>query len=262
MNGSLEYSSLYGQQTGKKILYAVYLPQAYSHNDDQNFSVFYYLHGLNENYKSHFETIVRWIETGVNKHVFPPLIIVAPDGYDNSMWVDSFDGTKPAETNLIKELIPSIETRYCAGGDRTRRIIAGFSMGGYGAIRYALKYPDLFSLCVSMDGAIHTLKTFKAIRSEIFTEIFKGDQQYFTANCVYDLAKNRSNIVRGKVTFFLAVGALSKFNQRFRKHLEEHGIKIHDQHYLETRCDHNVKSILSTSGSKLIQAIRSRLIFV
>ncbi|MCP3888074.1 MAG: hypothetical protein GY702_04260 [Desulfobulbaceae bacterium] len=259
MNGSLEYNSIQGQRTGKKILYAVYLPQAYYLDPEQNFSVLYYLHGLNENHTSNFETIARWIETGINKHILPPLVIVAPDGYENSMWVDSLDGKKPAETNLIKELIPSVEARYRVRGNKKHRIISGFSMGGFGAVRLALKYSELFSLCVSMDGALHTLKTFKAIRSEIFTEIFQEDREYFKANCVYHLSKNRTSTVRNKVTFFIAVGALSKFNQRFRKHLEEQGIKIIDQHYLEARCDHSVESLLETSGDNLLHVLGSEL---
>lgn len=259
MNGSLEYRSLYGEQTGKKILYAVYLPHVYNHHSEQKFPVLYYLHGLNENCRTHFQTIARWIETGICNNDVPPLIIVAPDGYDNSMWVDSLDGKKPAETNLIKELLPSIEQSYRVRKKRTHRIISGFSMGGYGAIRFALKYPELFSLCLSMDGAIHTLRTFKAIRSEIFTEIFQEDQKYFKSNCVYHLSEKRCDDVRNKVTFLMAVAALSKLNKRFRVHAKKQGIKIHDQNYLEAECDHSVERLLEISGSRLRQKIGDEL---
>jgi hypothetical protein len=48
-------------------------------------------------------------EKGVAQGVVPPVAVVAPFGYVNSMWVDSKNGRKPAETSVILEFVPHIE---------------------------------------------------------------------------------------------------------------------------------------------------------
>ena len=46
------------------------------------------------------------------------------------------------ETTVIKELIPYIDKTYRTIASRTGRAIQGMSMGGFGAMRLALKYPE------------------------------------------------------------------------------------------------------------------------
>jgi S-formylglutathione hydrolase FrmB len=51
-------------------------------------------------------------------------------------------------------LIPDVERRYRALGSREGRAVAGLSMGGYGALKFGIKYPELFALAASMSGAV------------------------------------------------------------------------------------------------------------
>ena len=56
------------------------------------------------------------------------------------------------ETFHVDELIPWIDRHY-----RTRgRAIAGLSMGGFGAMSYAARHPDLFQAAASFSGAVDT----------------------------------------------------------------------------------------------------------
>lgn len=81
----------------------------------------------------------------------PPLAAVAPAS-GTSWWVD---GKEAFETAFIRELIPYMQTRYACTDSRDARVLAGFSMGGYGALRYALKYPGLFSSAILLSPALY-----------------------------------------------------------------------------------------------------------
>lgn len=259
MNGHIEFTSFYGPITHNDILFGIYLPPNDKRNPNAGFPVLYHLHGLNQDCTTHMEILARALEQGVAQGVVPPMAVVTPHGYTNSMWVDSKDGRKPAETNVIQELIPHIETTYRVLPDRRQRIIAGFSMGGYGAIRYALKFPDLFSMCISMDGAIHNLKSLKTIRGPIFTEIFEKDEDYFRSQCVFELAKQNAQRVFGKVFFILLVGLLRSFNGRFRRHMTDSGLPLQDRYYIRTGCEHDAACILDQQGQWLFAQIGAHL---
>jgi S-formylglutathione hydrolase FrmB len=58
------------------------------------------------------------------------------------------------ESYIVQELIPEIDKNYRTSADRDHRSIAGLSMGGYGAIKFGLKYPALFSVVGSFSGAL------------------------------------------------------------------------------------------------------------
>jgi endo-1,4-beta-xylanase len=69
-----------------------------------------------------------------------------------SFYSDSFDGQWMAETTVIEELVPHIDATYRTIANRDGRAIQGMSMGGFGALKLAFKYPDLFSSVVAFAG--------------------------------------------------------------------------------------------------------------
>ncbi|HVQ28468.1 MAG TPA: alpha/beta hydrolase-fold protein, partial [Vicinamibacteria bacterium] len=58
------------------------------------------------------------------------------------------------ESYLLEELIPHVQSRYRTLEDGYARGVAGLSMGGYGALKLALKHPDEFAFAASMSGAL------------------------------------------------------------------------------------------------------------
>ena len=58
------------------------------------------------------------------------------------------------ESAFINDLFPQIESLYRADTSKEGRIIGGISMGGYGAARFALKYPELFSAALLISPAV------------------------------------------------------------------------------------------------------------
>lgn len=63
-------------------------------------------------------------------------------------------GSRAWETWLIKEFIPRVETRFSIGGTQDRRCFAGLSMGGFGAMKTALRNPGLASFVAANSPAL------------------------------------------------------------------------------------------------------------
>lgn len=148
--GEVTVHHLTSQSLGEDLEYVVYLP----HNYDPavyRYPVLYLLHGswgTNESWKKFWPILDTMIEEGT----IEPVIAVAPVT-GNSYWVDS-EMFGNCETAVIKDLIPYIDESYSTISSRDGRALIGFSMGGYGALRYGLVYPDLFSGAVLLSPAI------------------------------------------------------------------------------------------------------------
>jgi S-formylglutathione hydrolase FrmB len=136
--------SVYSPALGATKRYGVILPR--DHDATRPTPVLYLLHGHDGSHRD-------WADrTRIASYVRDlPLIVILPDG-DNSWYVRSAtDEGKDYETYLLRDLRRKVESTYRI--DSTRRAIAGLSMGGYGALLYALKRPDLFRFAGSLSGA-------------------------------------------------------------------------------------------------------------
>jgi S-formylglutathione hydrolase FrmB len=70
--------------------------------------------------------------------------MVIPNGGKRSEYRDWPEQHVLAETMIIKELIPLVDSRYRMQAAPLGRAIEGMSMGGNGSLKLALKYPELF----------------------------------------------------------------------------------------------------------------------
>jgi len=141
--------SLQSRLIQKALPYRVIQPAAYEISDKQ-FPVLYLLHGL-------FGNCDNWIElTDIREYVEQhELLVVAPDS-GNNWYTDSATAeNEKFESYLTDELIPEIERTFRVNTSRGGRAIAGISMGGYGAFKFALRRPDLFVYAGSSSGAFH-----------------------------------------------------------------------------------------------------------
>ena len=81
-----------------------------------------------------------------------------PDG-GLSWYINDVSGKQRYEDMFFRELIPFIEKTYRIRVSREFRAIAGLSMGGNGALMYAMKHPFMFSACVALSAEfIQTMK--------------------------------------------------------------------------------------------------------
>jgi enterochelin esterase-like enzyme len=132
--------------------YTVYLPTGYGH-DETRLPVIYLLHGNNGNANDwiahgHLQATVDAL---VDHHEIPPVVIVMPQG--GTDWY--VDRKEPMETAFFTELMPEVERHYRVGHHREDRVIGGASMGGFGALRYAMTRPELFGAAILLSPAIY-----------------------------------------------------------------------------------------------------------
>ncbi|MEX1132385.1 MAG: alpha/beta hydrolase-fold protein, partial [Flavobacteriales bacterium] len=178
---------------------------------------------------------------------FGKAIIVFPNGYNNSMWADSYDMLKPAETNLIQELIPYVDANYRTLAERQHRFIQGFSMGGYGAVLHYAKHPTLFCKAVSYDGALHGWTTLVANRPDIAQEIFDNDEAYYAeSGSPWTYLEANAALWQADTAFSVVVGDLTDFNTTLHDSLDAWGI-LH--RYALTGCGHILPCVLNNEAA-------------
>lgn len=125
----------------------VLLPIGYEQSR-RRYPVLYLLHGFTNSYAS-------WAAKTDLVHFARPfaIIIVMPDG-GNGWYINDADGGPRWEDYHMYQLIPFIDSHYRTIANRADRAIAGLSMGGFGALSYAARHPDLFSAAASFSGAL------------------------------------------------------------------------------------------------------------
>lgn len=138
----------------RAVPYCIFLPPSYDSNTTQKYPVLYFLHGLGEN-----EQILLnsdgWqiIEQAWTEKTLGEFVIVAPAA-GRSFYINSKDGKVRYEDFFIQEFLPIIEKNYRIRATRSTRGLDGISMGGYGALRFAFKYPKLFGSVSAHSAAL------------------------------------------------------------------------------------------------------------
>jgi len=132
--------------------YRVLLPPGYP--DDGPYPVVYFLHDFFGG------SAILWrkgvaaeLERRMAAGELPQFVLVAPAG-DRGWWSDSYDGRRRYESWLHDRLLPEIERRYRVIPGREGRAVTGISMGGFGALKSALRRPELWSHASSLSGAL------------------------------------------------------------------------------------------------------------
>ena len=135
--------------------YNIILPNDYYLNTENYYPVLYLFHGMggNNNDWADYGSAKQTVQDAIKNETIPPMIVVMPDAF-NTFYVDGYQNGLKYETYFWDEFLPYIEENYRINATRETRFIAGFSMGGFGASYYAFTYPDKFTYCYSMSGAV------------------------------------------------------------------------------------------------------------
>lgn len=129
---------------------SIYLPPGYDKDLDKRYPVIYLLHGFSGNKTGANNWEWAFNAADVNKIITSgtvrPMIIVMPDAcnqFGGSMYTNSIT-TGFWEDFITYDLTDFVDSNYRSIPNRESRGIAGHSMGGYGAIKIAMKHPDVF----------------------------------------------------------------------------------------------------------------------
>jgi enterochelin esterase-like enzyme len=142
----------------------VYTPPGYT--ADRRYPVLYLQHGLGN-------TSTEWTQRArapiiidnllADKKIAQPFIVVFPSGNANATMADEKQGDRtqasygtPYHDDLLKEIIPFVESTYSVHADRNHRAIAGMSMGGGQTLNIGLTNLDKFAWIASVGAAPNT----------------------------------------------------------------------------------------------------------
>jgi S-formylglutathione hydrolase FrmB len=141
-----------------EVHYCVYLPQSYDASESKHparaYPVLYFLHGLGDNEQTLFNSGGFTLLDDLHRqHKIGDFLIAAPEG-GRTFYINSADGKVRYSDFFLKEFMPLIESKYRVAKGRGHRAISGISMGGYGALRFAFAYPEMFSSVSAQSAAL------------------------------------------------------------------------------------------------------------
>ena len=193
----------------RSVRYCAILPPSYDREKSRKFPLVYYLHGLGESEQTLTGPLWNVIED-LQRSRIGEFLMVAPDG-GRSFFINSRDGRFRYEDFLVREFIPAIERKYRASGSRAGRGIAGTSMGGYGALRLAFKYPHMFAAVTAEMPALYEkfppqladlvrLSGSGRQMGDLFGDPF--DEAFWERNSPFTLARRHAAQLRGLKIYF------------------------------------------------------------
>jgi enterochelin esterase-like enzyme len=213
----LEERTVNSSILGRPVKYSVYLPADYQ-GSQRTYPVVYLLHGYTDDHTGwvQFGEVNRYADKAIQDGLIPPMIIIMPNG-DSSFYINSYDGKEKYEDFFIKEFMPAIEKDYRIKAQKKYRGVAGLSMGGYGTLIYALKYPDLFaaaaplSAAVFDDAAATTMadNRWEATFGQLFGRGLKGKDrlsQAWNSNSILKIVESKSADDLKKVRYWIDCG--------------------------------------------------------
>lgn len=206
---TLDCSSITSKILSRPVNYCVDLPAGYA-SSGRRYPTLYFLHGLFENYHAWDENSGKSILDDLLKQgKVGPFIVVLPDA-GRSFYVNSYDGKDRYEDFFIQELVPYIDARYRTINNPQARGISGVSMGGYGSLHLAMRYPNVFG-SVSAQGAAlvaklpNPLPTQGRLRfyASVLQQAFGNpiNDSYWDANNPLTLAENPGKFANLKIYF-------------------------------------------------------------
>ncbi len=143
--GRAECNSVPSKILRRAVPYCVLLPPSYDADKARRYPVLYFLHGIGENEQALLNS-GGWdlIQDLWDQKQMGEFVIAAPAG-GRTFFINSRDGKVRYQDFLMREFLPYIESHYRIRGGRHSRGIAGISMGGYGALRLGLLFPQTFA---------------------------------------------------------------------------------------------------------------------
>lgn len=196
------------------VRYCVFLPTSYSSPSakTQRYPVLYLLHGLGGNEQA-MALDGEWSALQDLRHQgkVGEFLVVAPDGWD-TFYINSRDGKTLYSDFFLREFIPYIGRAYRIRAGRSSQGITGFSMGGYGALRTAFAYPELFGSVSAHSAAlmrdppagVNAGAATGDPAAQLLTSIFGNpiDRKYWDLNSPFLLArKNAAQLMKTKIYF-------------------------------------------------------------
>ncbi len=217
------------------ITYHVVLPNEFA-KDPNEMTLAEYYAGKSEKYRvlwllhGAFADGYTWLRyTSIEQYADDNDVAVVMPSFGNSFYADMAHGARWF-TFLTQELPLMVRASFPISAERRDNYIGGLSMGGYGALKAALSYPEKYSACLSLSGALDAADM---VRSESWQSSFSFDDIFGstravsgTRNDLFYLASLLGEQKKEFPAIYLAVGEDDPFlaaNLSFSAHLKRLG---------------------------------------
>ncbi|PKH39084.1 S-formylglutathione hydrolase FrmB [Nocardioides alpinus] len=130
--------------------------------------VLYLLHGLSDDHTA-------WLRyTSIERYAAARGFAVVMPAVDRSFYANEAHGH--AYWDFVSEELPQVVRRFLnVSHDPADTFVAGLSMGGYGALKHAVTFPERFAGVASLSGVTDILQLGARLeRSEIVERVFDG----------------------------------------------------------------------------------------
>jgi S-formylglutathione hydrolase FrmB len=146
----------FSRSLDREMTYRVFLPAEMP--PGRKFPVVYLLHGAWTDFRD-------WSNSSnVSEYARKGVILVMPEG-DLSYYANAANIPKGKyEDYMTIDLIADVEGRFPVKRNRADRAIVGVSMGGFGAVDYALRHPDLYFFAGALSPSIDILRRHFSLR--------------------------------------------------------------------------------------------------
>ncbi|WP_120495268.1 alpha/beta hydrolase family protein [Kiloniella sp. EL199] len=157
--------------------YSIYLPEKYCVNN-RLYPVLYLLHGYGGSHKDWLKAgqVAKTLDRLVAKKVIDPLVVVMPAA--GKSWYLNSEKHGAFQSGLGQELPVVMEGLLANKVTKETRAIAGLSMGGYGALKFAFEVPEQYIATAGLSPAvfpnIESTDYFKPVQIKLFAGAF-GD---------------------------------------------------------------------------------------
>jgi iduronate 2-sulfatase len=226
----LQHETFPSKIADQDVGYAVLLPEDYE-SSSRRYPVVYYLHGGRPGSESKGARVAEQLARLRAEHTVDPIIYVFVNGGPVSHYnVPDWIGIKGEPDALgadvfIKELIPHIDAHYRTIASREARGLEGFSQGGRGTIRLALRYPELFSSVAAGGGGYETEKRI----SESPDSAESATLRFAEGDNTWDLARayaRRDDAPRLNLMIYVGTAGFNyENNLQYMEFLRRQGIK-------------------------------------
>jgi S-formylglutathione hydrolase FrmB len=121
--------------------------------DSASIPVVYFLHGYPGEARDCFSAGMAQLLNRRLEEGYPPVVVACPDGngehHSDTEWANSWNGSDLVMSRVLAD-VAAVEGAHRRPA--ALRVIAGFSMGGYGAMNIAMQNPGVFGTVVSISG--------------------------------------------------------------------------------------------------------------
>ncbi len=153
---------------------SIYLPPGYDKTEER-YPVLYYLHGFgwNDSLTIAVDGFDKLIDKAILTHKIRPLIVVIADHHTSYRYSYHINSTYTGNWAdfTAQDLVRYMDANFRTLAEKESRAIAGHSGGGFGAIRFGMQHPDVFSVVYALSPSMLGLTKEMGAKGRVYRRV-------------------------------------------------------------------------------------------